>query len=73
MLALGASAAHALLGRRQTIARMRGEPLTWPNGRRGLVTVHPSYLLRIRGEDAKARELKAFGRDLSLTASMIER
>lgn len=36
------------------------------------MTVHPSYLLRLRGDEAKARELEAFKRDLLLAASMIE-
>ena len=71
VVALGASAAHALLGRRPTISRIRGEVLTLEGERRALVTVHPSYLLRIRGTEAKSREQAAFVRDLAQAAKLL--
>ena len=60
MLALGATAARALLGRTVTISRTRGKviELTEPAAPL-MVTVHPSYLLRIR--DARDKELE-YGR-----------
>jgi len=64
-VALGASAAHALLGRKVTIGRERGRVVELPKGRALWITVHPSYLLRLPDEDAKAREYARFVADLS--------
>jgi uracil-DNA glycosylase len=50
VVALGATAARSLLGRTVSISKVRGEVLTL-NDMRLLVTVHPSYLLRIEDED----------------------
>jgi uracil-DNA glycosylase len=63
VVALGATAARSLLGRTVTISKLRGEILT-AHGMRLLVTIHPSYLLRIEDEDAKAREYEHFVADL---------
>jgi probable DNA metabolism protein len=63
-VALGASAAQALLGRKVTIGRERGRVTTLPNGEALWVTVHPSYLLRLPDEEAKAREYAQFVEDL---------
>ena len=63
VVALGATAARSLLGRTVTISKLRGEVLT-AHGMRLLVTIHPSYLLRIEDEDAKAREYEHFVADL---------
>jgi probable DNA metabolism protein len=64
VVALGATAARALLGRAVTISRERGRPIEMPGGRTAFVTVHPSFLLRVPDEDAKAREYRAFVDDL---------
>jgi len=65
---LGATAARAVLGRAVTISRERSQPLPLPDGiggnTTGFITVHPSYLLRLPDEDAKAREYAAFVEDL---------
>ncbi len=65
---LGATAARAILGRAVTISRERGQPMPLPDGiggnTTGFITVHPSYLLRLPDEDAKAREYAAFVADL---------
>lgn len=66
---LGASAARAVLGRAVTISRERGRPISL-DGSTALVTVHPSYLLRLPDEDAKAREYKAFVADLQVAAAI---
>jgi probable DNA metabolism protein len=47
VIALGATAARALLGRSVTLGQIRGQLLEWEHGARLLVTVHPSYLLRL--------------------------
>ena len=61
---LGASAAHAVLGRTVTISRERGRPIPLIGNSQGFVTVHPSYLLRLPDQAAKDREYAAFVADL---------
>ena len=62
---MGATAARAVLGRTVTIGRERSKPIPLPGtNTTGFVTVHPSYLLRLPDEDAKAREYAAFVQDL---------
>jgi uracil-DNA glycosylase len=50
--ALGATAAKALLGRKEGVTRMRGNWFKW-NGFPVMVTYHPSYLLRPYNQNAK--------------------
>jgi DNA polymerase len=65
IVALGASAGHALLGRAITISRMRGTPVLLEDGSECHITIHPSYLLRI-DDDARARqEYQLFVEDLA--------
>ncbi len=63
IVALGATALQALSGRKQAIAPVRGEILDWQD-RQLLVTVHPSYLLRLRDVQGQAVERGRFVRDL---------
>jgi len=63
IVALGATALHALLGKRQTLASLRGTILPWET-RKLIATVHPSYLLRLRDPDSRSREQDAFVSDL---------
>ena len=53
ILALGATAAAALLGRRVAVMSERGQWFTRPDGLRVLVTLHPAALLRM---DADIRD-----------------
>ena len=64
-VALGATAAQALMGRAVSIGRERGRALAWANGDHGLITIHPSYLLRLPDPDAKRSEFEQFVADLS--------
>jgi len=66
---LGASASRAVLGRAVTISRERGRPIDLAGGA-ALVTIHPSYLLRLPDEAAKQREFAAFVEDLRMAAGM---
>jgi DNA polymerase len=70
VLALGASAARALLGRSPSIARERGKPIDLGGGRQGWITVHPSYLLRL-SDGAREIEAERFAADLALVAKAI--
>jgi DNA polymerase len=63
---LGASAAQAMLGRSAPVMKQRGRVLDLPGGRHGLVTVHPSYLLRLQGEEERHEAYQDFVKDLRL-------
>jgi uracil-DNA glycosylase len=71
VVAMGGTAARALLGRAVTIGRERGKPIELPDGQTGFVTVHPSFLLRVPDEDAKAREYRAFVADLRKVLELV--
>jgi DNA polymerase len=71
IVALGATAAQALMGKAMPIGQNRGHALEWAGGRRGLITVHPSYLLRIPDEASKEAEYKTFVADLKLAAQLL--
>lgn len=62
VVGLGATAVHALAGKAMPVGRNRG-PAEFGD-RKGYITVHPSYLLRVPDEDSRAREYKAFVADL---------
>lgn len=65
-VALGATAARALTGKTMTISRSRGQLFDYHDGSKLLITVHPSYLLRLPDEAGKKVEFEKFVRDLSL-------
>ena len=67
-VALGATAARSLFGRPVTISKMRGTVVEGENGSRLLVTIHPSYLLRIDDERDKAAEYRRLVADLRVCA-----
>ena len=58
VVALGATAAFALMGRTVVLARERGQLLRWSDGRAGMATIHPSAVLR-SPDDASRREMFA--------------
>lgn len=64
ILALGATAGLAVLGRKPAVQAERGVVIDTPEGDRVLLTVHPSYLLRLPDAEARRRERKAFVADL---------
>lgn len=68
ILALGASAGRALLGRTPSINRERGQVHTLADGTALWLTAHPSYLLRLP-EDKRAAEEARFAEDLAKVAA----
>jgi DNA polymerase len=72
IVAMGATAARGLLGRSVTIARERGAPQAAADGTALFVTIHPSLLLRLRGDDEKAREFDHFVADLRRAAASLQ-
>ncbi|MBA2919054.1 UdgX family uracil-DNA binding protein [Sphingomonas sp. MAH-20] len=63
-VALGATAARSLLHKVVTISGARGRPIKLEDGGECWVTIHPSYLLRLREKADKAREYAQFVADL---------
>ena len=72
IVALGATAARGVLGRTVTIAKVRGEVLRDDAGAGIIVTIHPSYLLRLQDDESKEREYKQFVADLRRGARLLE-
>lgn len=71
ILALGATAGLAVLGRKVAVQAERGALMTQADGARVLLTVHPSYLLRLPDAETKARERTLFLRDLRTVVQAI--
>jgi uracil-DNA glycosylase family protein len=71
IVALGGSAALAVFGRAMPIMKSRGRPLPLEDGATGVVTVHPSYLLRVPDAAAKAAAYRDFVRDLTAVAELL--
>jgi uracil-DNA glycosylase family protein len=72
LVLMGGTAARSVMGRQVTITRERGRPIKLEDGQMAFVTVHPSFLLRVPDEDAKAREYRAFVKDLEAVRKLIE-
>ena len=70
-VALGATAARALAGRAIAIGASRGRLIDLRDGLPGLVTIHPSFLLRMPDPDVKAYEYRRFVQDLRLIAKHV--
>lgn len=70
VVALGATATRAVLGRAESVTRLRGRLLPLGPARQALVTVHPSYLLRIP-EAEQAAGFDAFVADLRAMAPFL--
>jgi uracil-DNA glycosylase len=71
LVCLGATAAQALIGRYVRVTRDRGRPLESPLAPCTLVTVHPSSVLRARGEAARHEAYDAFVHDLERVAAAL--
>jgi uracil-DNA glycosylase family protein len=71
IVALGATAARSLFGRPVTIAKLRGRMVQLPDGTAAFVTIHPSFLLRIKDEADKEREYRNFVADLRPAARLL--
>jgi DNA polymerase len=72
IVAMGATAARGVLGRTVTIAAMRGEVIAGTGSSQVIVTIHPSYLLRLQDEASKEREYKGFVEDLRRGAQLLK-
>src|SRR5690606_4050973 len=71
IVALGATASLAVLSRRVAVTRERGRGIPLDDGATALLTVHPSYLLRIRDAADRAVERDRFVADLKQARALV--
>jgi DNA polymerase len=73
IVALGATAAQAMLGSQFKVTKQRGEPLRDTNWAPVVIaTVHPSSLLRAPDEAARREAIAAFERDLRVVKRQMD-
>ncbi|WP_244427103.1 UdgX family uracil-DNA binding protein [Methyloferula stellata] len=65
IVALGVTAAQALTGRKLTLTRERGKTLDLWDGQQGMLTVHPSSILRMPDESARHEAFAGLVADLA--------
>ncbi len=68
VVAMGATAAQCVLGKITPVNRNRGRLIDLSNAIRAIVTVHPSYLLRLPDPESREREYRRFVDDLKIAA-----
>ena len=71
VVAMGTTAAQSVFGKITPINKNRGRLIDLDDGIKALVTVHPSYLLRLPDEAARAREYQRFVGDLGIAAALL--
>lgn len=71
VVTLGATAALGVLGRKVAVTKERGRPMSLPDGAVVLLTVHPSYLLRLPDEASKRQERDRFVADLKQARTLL--
>ena len=71
VMALGATAAKALFGPSFRVSRERGQLVESDMAPVVSATIHPSAILRTRGEDEREAEREAFAKDLAVVAAAL--
>lgn len=66
ILALGATAGLAVLGRKPSIMAERGAVIDTPDGARALLTLHPAFVLRVPDLEERRRARMALVEDLRM-------
>jgi uracil-DNA glycosylase len=72
LVALGATAAQALLGRQFRVTKQRGVPVESDLAPYVVATVHPSSILRQETEEDRAAAMAAFVGDLKVVAKLLQ-
>jgi len=68
---LGATAGHAVFGKPTPVGKYRQQALPLPDLAKGVVTYHPSYLLRLPDPQAKAKAYEMFLEDLRFAWKLV--
>jgi DNA polymerase len=71
VLAMGVTAASALAGKAVTLSKERGRQLTFADGQRGMVTIHPSSILRAPDEVGRRQAYAGLVKDLKLALKAV--
>jgi uracil-DNA glycosylase len=71
LVALGATAAQALLGRQFRVTKQRGQPVESDLAPQVVATVHPSSILRQETDEDRAAAMEAFVADLKVVAKLL--
>ena len=71
IVTLGATAALGVVGRKVAVTKERGRPMPQPDGATALLTVHPSYLLRLPDEASRKQERERFVADLKRARALL--
>ena len=71
VVCLGATAAHALLGRGFRVTKQRGRLVDWDLEPSIMATVHPSSILRAPDAETQEAELAGFVADLKVAAGVL--
>ncbi|MBV8191016.1 MAG: UdgX family uracil-DNA binding protein [Alphaproteobacteria bacterium] len=71
LLALGVTAAVALAGRSVVLSKERGKVIAFADGQPGMVTVHPSSILRMPEQEARHAAFAALVADLKAAVKAV--
>jgi len=71
IVALGATAALSVFGKPVAVTKSRQQALQLPDQGQGVVTFHPSYLLRLPDAEAKAKAYGQFVEDLKFAWKLV--
>src|SRR5229473_398384 len=73
VVAMGATAAQCVFGKITPVNKNRGRLIDLDDGIKALVTVHPSYLLRLPDAGSKASEYARFVDDFRIAAAALRK
>ena len=73
VLAMGVTAASALAGKAVTLSKLRGQEIAFADGQRGMVTIHPSSILRAPDEMGRRQAYAGLVKDLKLALKAVAR
>jgi len=73
IVALGSTAAKAVIGKDFKVSIQRGQFVESPLAAHVFATLHPSALLRLQDEEERAMAFEQFAKDLSLIKKALER
>ena len=73
VLAMGVTAASALAGKAVTLSKLRGKEIVFADGQRGMVTIHPSSILRAPDEMGRRQAYAGLVKDLKLALKAVAR
>lgn len=73
VVAMGVTAASALAGKAVTLSKLRGGEIAFADGQRGLVTIHPSSILRAPDDAGRRLAYGGLVKDLKLALKAVEK